>query len=34
MTATDADVIEAARGADIHEKILTFPDQYETQVSF
>lgn len=32
MTATDADVIEAARGADIHEKILTFPDQYETQV--
>lgn len=33
MTATDADVIESARGADIHEKILTFPDQYETQVS-
>ncbi|ENN74715.1 hypothetical protein YQE_08706, partial [Dendroctonus ponderosae] len=32
MTATDADVIESARGADIHERILTFPDQYETQV--
>ncbi|XP_066149342.1 ATP-binding cassette sub-family B member 6 isoform X2 [Euwallacea fornicatus] len=32
MTATDSDVIEAARGADIHDKILTFPEQYETQV--
>ncbi|KAL1502511.1 hypothetical protein ABEB36_007645 [Hypothenemus hampei] len=32
MTATDADVIEAARAADIHDKILSFPDQYETQV--
>lgn len=32
LTAEDADVIAAARNADIHEKILTFPDQYETQV--
>ncbi|XP_076254265.1 ATP-binding cassette sub-family B member 6-like [Rhynchophorus ferrugineus] len=32
LTATDADVIEAAKGADIHERILTFPNQYETQV--
>ncbi|XP_056632959.1 ATP-binding cassette sub-family B member 6 [Diorhabda sublineata] len=32
LTATDADVIEAARGADIHERILTFPEAYETQV--
>ncbi|CAH2003078.1 unnamed protein product [Acanthoscelides obtectus] len=32
LTATDADIIEAARGADIHEKILQFPDGYETQV--
>lgn len=32
LNATDADVIEAARGADIHDKILTFPDAYDTQV--
>lgn len=32
LTAEDADVIAAARNADIHDKILTFPDQYETQV--
>ncbi|XP_044763694.1 ATP-binding cassette sub-family B member 6 [Coccinella septempunctata] len=32
LTATDADVIEAARGADIHDKILTFVDAYDTQV--
>lgn len=32
ITATDAEIIEAARGADIHEKILTFVDGYETQV--
>lgn len=32
ITADDHDVITAARSADIHEKILTFPQQYETQV--
>ncbi|XP_050299608.1 ATP-binding cassette sub-family B member 6-like [Anthonomus grandis grandis] len=32
LTATDADIIEAARGADIHDRILTFPDQYDTMV--
>lgn len=32
LTGTDADVIEAARGADIHDKILQFPEGYETQV--
>lgn len=30
--APDADVIEAANSADIHTKILSFPEQYETQV--
>lgn len=30
--APDIDVIKAARAADIHDKILTFPEQYETQV--
>nr|XP_040219491.2 ATP-binding cassette sub-family B member 6 [Anopheles coluzzii] len=30
--APEADVIMAARSADIHERILTFPEQYETQV--
>lgn len=32
ISADDFDVITAARSADIHEKILTFPQQYETQV--
>lgn len=32
VDAPDGDVIAAARNADIHEKILAFPDQYETQV--
>ncbi|XP_074036436.1 ABC transporter ATP-binding protein/permease Hmt-1 isoform X1 [Leptinotarsa decemlineata] len=32
LTATEADVIDAARGADIHNKILTFPEGYDTQV--
>lgn len=32
ITASDADVIEAARAADIHDKIMNFPEQYETQV--
>lgn len=31
-TAAEADVVAAARSADIHEKILTFPDSYNTQV--
>lgn len=30
--ALDADVIEAAKYADIHERILSFPSGYETQV--
>ncbi|KAJ8980819.1 hypothetical protein NQ317_000552 [Molorchus minor] len=32
LSATDADVIEAARGAEIHDKILQFPECYDTQV--
>jgi ATP-binding cassette subfamily B (MDR/TAP) protein 6 len=32
ISADDQDVISAARSADIHEKILTFPQQYETEV--
>lgn len=32
IAADEFDVIQAARSADIHEKILTFPQQYETQV--
>ena len=32
LDALDEDVIAAAKSADIHEKILTFPDGYETQV--
>lgn len=32
VDAPDVDVIVAAKSADIHEKILTFPDKYETQV--
>ncbi|XP_049781769.1 ATP-binding cassette sub-family B member 6 [Schistocerca cancellata] len=30
--ANDADIITAAKAADIHERILSFPDGYETQV--
>lgn len=30
--ATDEDVFEACKAASIHEKILTFPDRYETKV--
>ncbi|KAF6213692.1 hypothetical protein GE061_011414 [Apolygus lucorum] len=30
--SSDSDVVSAARNADIHERILTFPDNYETQV--
>lgn len=32
LSADDHDVIVAARNADIHEKILAFPQQYDTQV--
>ena len=32
MNATDEEVIEAAKAADIHERILSFPDGYETMV--
>lgn len=32
IDAPDADVIEAARSADIHERIINFPNQYDTQV--
>lgn len=32
VEAPEGDVIGAARNADIHEKILAFPEQYETQV--
>lgn len=32
LEAPDADVVAAAKSADIHERILTFPEQYETQV--
>nr|CAD7263898.1 unnamed protein product [Timema shepardi] len=32
ISAPDADIVTAARNADIHDKILTFPDAYETKV--
>ena len=32
LDATDAEVVEAARRAHIHEEIMTFPDGYETNV--
>jgi ATP-binding cassette subfamily B (MDR/TAP) protein 6 len=32
LTAEDQDVIVAAKNADIHQKILTFPKQYEIQI--
>lgn len=32
IEAIDADVISAARNADIHERILSFPNGYDTQV--
>nr|CAD7409754.1 unnamed protein product [Timema poppensis] len=31
ISAPDADIVTAARNADIHDKILTFPDAYETK---
>lgn len=32
LDAPSADIISAAKNADIHDKILTFPDAYDTQV--
>lgn len=32
IDAPETDIIESARNADIHDKILTFPNGYETQV--
>ena len=32
MSASDEEVEEAAKMADIHESILNFPDKYETVV--
>lgn len=32
LTASDVDVISASRAADIHDKIMNFPEKYETQV--
>lgn len=32
IEAPEADIIAAAKHADIHERILTFPNGYETQV--
>ncbi|CAH0398324.1 unnamed protein product [Chilo suppressalis] len=32
LSAETADIIAAAKNADIHDKILTFPDAYDTQV--
>lgn len=32
VNSTDADIISAAKNADIHERILTFPEAYNTQV--
>ncbi|XP_045773433.1 ATP-binding cassette sub-family B member 6 [Maniola jurtina] len=32
QNATSADIIAAAKNADIHDRILTFPDAYDTQV--
>lgn len=32
LSAADVDVISAARSADIHEKIMNFPEKYDTQV--
>lgn len=32
LNASSADIISAAKNADIHDRILTFPDAYDTQV--
>lgn len=33
LNASSADIISAAKNADIHDRILTFPDAYDTQVN-
>jgi ABC-type multidrug transport system fused ATPase/permease subunit len=32
LDSSDEDVLEAARAASIHDRIMTFPEQYETRV--
>ncbi|XP_060533810.1 ATP-binding cassette sub-family B member 6 [Cylas formicarius] len=32
LNADDAEILEAAKGAEIHDKIMMFPQQYDTQV--
>jgi ATP-binding cassette subfamily B (MDR/TAP) protein 6 len=32
ISAPDTDIVAAAKHADIHDRILTFPDAYETKV--
>jgi hypothetical protein len=34
ISASNDDIVAAAEHADIHERILTFPDGYETKVCF
>jgi hypothetical protein len=34
ISASDDDIVAAAKHADIHDSILNFPDAYETKVCF
>lgn len=34
VEANDSEIINAAMAAEIHERIMKFPDLYDTQVSF
>jgi ABC-type transport system involved in Fe-S cluster assembly, permease and ATPase components len=34
ISASDDDIVAAAKHADIHDSILTFPEVYETKVCF
>lgn len=34
VNALDADIVAAAKSADIHSRILSFPEAYNTQVSY
>lgn len=34
VSASDDDIVEAAKNADIHDSILNFPEVYETKVCF